>query len=169
VNGDGFGDVLVGLYNTGTGPHGGTGAVEVFFGSATGLVAGPKFTNPGPAYSLWGNRMAGAWDINGDGFDDIVMGDPAYGGNAAQIAFGSAQGPTSITPVSVPAGETGGFGGTVAGAGDINGDGFMDVLIGSAGSPGAAYVYYGHSTGLSPVPLTLNGPPHAYTFCESLR
>ena len=168
VNGDGFGDVLLGLYSTGTGTNGGTGTVEVLFGSAAGLVAGPTFTNPGAAYSLWGDRMAGAWDIDGDGFDDIVLGDPGYGGIAAQISFGGPQGPRTLTAVSVPAGETGGFGSPVAGGGDINGDGFMDVLIGAVGSPGAAYVYYGSSTRLSSPPLRLGGPVHAYSFGESL-
>jgi hypothetical protein len=168
VNGDGFGDVMIGLYSTGTGPSGGTGTIAIFLGSATGLVAGPKFENPGPAYSLWGDRLAKAWDINGDGFDDIVMGDPGFGGSAVQIAFGSPAGPTTLTPVNVPADNTGGFGDPVAGGGDINGDGFMDVLIGAIGSPGAAYVYYGSRTGLSSTPLKLDGPMHAYTFSESL-
>jgi hypothetical protein len=168
VNGDGFGDIMVGLYSTGTGANGGTGTVEFFLGSATGLVAGATFTNPGPAYSLWGDRLAGAWDINGDGFDDVVMGDPGFGGNAAHIAYGGPQGPTTLTPVNVPAENTGGFGDPVAGGGDINGDGFMDVLVGSNGSPGAAYVYYGSNTGLSSTPLMLSGPVHAYSFGGSL-
>ena len=68
----------------------------------------------------------------------------------------------------VAAGNLGGFGDPVAGGGDVNGDGFMDVLIGSIGSPGAAYVYYGNGGGLSSMPLPLNGPTHAYSFGESL-
>ena len=52
----------------------------------------------------------------------------------AQIAYGGPQGPTALTPVSVPA-DAGGFGDPVAGGGDIDGDGFMDLLVGSVGSP----------------------------------
>jgi hypothetical protein len=168
VNGDGYGDVQIGLYSVGTGASGGTGTVDIYFGSATGLVPGPTFYNPGPRYSLWGDRLAAARDINGDGFDDIVMGDPGGVANAVQIAFGSAQGPSTLTPVNVPAGNTGGFGDPVAGGGDINGDGFMDVIIGAIGVPGAAYVYYGSKSGVSATPLLLSGGMNAYQFGSSL-
>jgi FG-GAP-like repeat/FG-GAP repeat len=168
TNGDGFGDVLVGLYSTGTGAQGGTGTVQVFLGSAAGLVAGSTFTNPGAAYSLWADRLAPAGDIDGDGFDDVLMGDPGYAGNPVQISFGSPEGPMALTPVSLPPGEGGGFGGQVAGGGDIDGDGFMDVLIGSPGSPGAVYVYNGGPTRTFSAPVTLTGPINVYTFAESL-
>ena len=168
VNGDGFGDIALGLYGTGTGPDGGVGTVEIFLGSAGGLTAGPSFLNPGPQYSLWGDRLSGAWDVNGDGFDDLVMGDPGYAARPAQIAFGGPSGPTALTPIGVPPDDTGGFGDPVAGGGDVNGDGFMDVLIGAVGSPGAAYVFYGSSTGLVATPVSLDGPPHAYSYGVSL-
>jgi len=85
-----------------------------------------------------GHSIASAGDVNGDGFDDILIGateEPSGGTGRVYLILGSAQ-PSSINLSSADAvfiGETvgGRTGHSVAGAGDVNGDGFDDILIGA--------------------------------------
>lgn len=115
------------------------------------------------ADDLAGRWVAGAGDLNGDGRDDVIVGAPAADDNgrnssgSAYVVFGSA------SPVNVDLGSLGsaGFridgavandwaGMSVAGAGDLNGDGRDDVIVGAytagnngRGNSGSAYVVYG--------------------------
>jgi len=106
----------------------------------------------------YGEAVA-AGDFNGDGYSDIVVG--ARGDAKAYVYYGSPAGiPT--TPSLVLTGEgQGGEYGRNATAGDINGDGFIDVIIGAHGfnnHQGKVYVYLGGPNGLSPTPAyTLTG------------
>lgn len=110
-----------------------------------------------------GQSVAGAGDVNGDGFDDMIVGTPdANGGRgAAHIIFGDAgvggtstylnnHGPGGLTLTGFEAGMNAGS--SVAGAGDVNGDNFDDVIVGAryadAGGTdrGAAYVVFGKAS-----------------------
>ncbi|MBI4320038.1 MAG: FG-GAP repeat protein [Chloroflexi bacterium] len=91
----------------------------------------------------------------GDGYADVIVGAPtnSYGTPRVFAYFGSASGlsATASWTVSGTASSTR-FGASVAATGDVNGDGFGDVMVGAPGdNSAAAYVYYGSSTGLSPV------------------
>ncbi len=160
VNGDGFGDALVGARGVG----GLAGRAYLYLGSAAGLSAVPAtITGPDVPNGSFGTSVSGAGDVNGDGFGDIVVGADIVGGSGrAYLYSGSASGlspnPATITGPDVPGG---GFGAAVAGAGDINGDGFGDIVVGAYGvnsTAGRAYLYLGSGSGLVVPPATITGP-----------
>ncbi len=82
--------------------------------------------------------------MNGDGFSDVIVGAPGFATDTGQafLYLGSASGPsTSPALIAAPAGSADPrFGHTVATAGDVNGDGFSDVIIGGVN---VAFVYLG--------------------------
>jgi MYXO-CTERM domain-containing protein len=152
VNNDGYADVIAGGYTA----SGRAGAAYVYHGSATGLVTTPTTTITGAAaYAELGRSVAGAGDVNNDGYDDVVVGAPrfdSYTGYAA-VHLGSASGvsATAATTLSASAASEE-FGYSVAGAGDVNGDGYDDILIGApdaASTAGRAAIYHGSATGIS--------------------
>ncbi len=108
-----------------------------------------------PGDVRFGTSVAGAGDVNFDGFDDVIVGAPLYpNGGAAFIYFGGPVIGMDGNPDVRLQGEDpyGEFGNAVAGIGDINGDGYADVLVGAHwySDPqnefpqrGAAYVFYG--------------------------
>jgi hypothetical protein len=118
----------------------------------------------------FGNSVASAGDVNGDGYDDVIVGAPNYTKDqqyegAAFVYHGSADG-LGITPSRILEGNQASaeFGKGVAGAGDVNGDGYDDVIVGASKydneltNEGAAYIYLGSSTGLDDTPSrTLEG------------
>ena len=169
VNGDGYSDVIIGADNYDDGPNIIEGRAFVYHGSATGISASPNSTpddadQPGASF---GHSVASAGDINGDGYSDVIIG--AYnlsdGGNPnegrAFVYHGSAIG-LSATPNSTPDDADQAvafFGFSVASAGDVNGDGYSDVIIGAKyyddganSDEGRAFVYHGSATGLSATP-----------------
>jgi hypothetical protein len=149
VNGDGFGDVLVWL------PDVGKGVVDLYLGGAKGLSATPlTVPNPvGKGLNAVGPVAVG--DVNADGFDDAVFAASGQYGvseaGAAYVFLGSVLGLAPTAVLTGPATAVGNFGGVVAGAGDINGDGFDDALVGATAYPGAGtvYVYPGGAQGLT--------------------
>ena len=182
VNGDGFDDLIVGAYN---GDLGGadSGQAYVIFGKASGfgtvnvssLAAADGFIIQGDAAGDWtGFSVSAAGDVNGDGFDDVIVGAPQGdngGANAgeAYVIFGKASGFGTIDLTNFTSfqgfivqgdanGDQAGF--SVSGAGDVNGDGFDDIIIGApygddgGADAGNAYVIYGHSGSFGTVDLT---------------
>jgi hypothetical protein len=177
VNGDGFADVLVGAFRAGSDPFA-AGASYVVFGKSQGFTAnlsladlngsnGFKVTGAA-SWDALGRSVSGAGDVNGDGFADFIVGaDGArphgYESGAAYVIFGKAAGFAPDLNVSTLNGSTGfkisgvaegdRAGQVVSGAGDLDGDGFADLLVGAAGvdangdSTGAAYVLYGRAGG----------------------
>jgi FG-GAP repeat len=111
----------------------------------------------------------GAGDVNGDGFDDVIVGDPVSPRGSAYVVFGSAA-PTDVD-LAAPAGRAirilgranDGVGFAVAGAGDANGDGFDDMAVGAPFAPddgrgngGSVYVVRG-GTALTDIDLSSPG------------
>jgi hypothetical protein len=155
VNGDGYADLAVGA----TGYSSGTGKEYVYYGSAVGLSASPDWTAVGETVDSFFGIAASARDVNSDGFADLVIGAPGYPFSnftgKAYVYHGSATG-LSASPDWVTVGENlSGYGTSVASAGDVNGDGYADLVVGAdaySDGLGKAYVYHGSATGLSASP-----------------
>ena len=179
-NGDGFDDILVGASSSSG--SGAAPATFLIFGTDQGFgttVAGRQVLDTsvlaaGDIVRITGgssiggiNRLAGLGDVNGDGFDDFVLGDGALPGDRAYVIFGTDQNlgtdldldTLGSTRGFVIEGDAAGdfFGIAVSGAGDVNRDGFADILVGaSAGddggnSAGEAYVLFGTDQGFGTV------------------
>ncbi|MFN8549269.1 MAG: FG-GAP-like repeat-containing protein, partial [Candidatus Eisenbacteria bacterium] len=160
VNADGFADVAIGSTSTSTGA--GNGRVDVYLGNVSGFGAAAVRTWIGGSNNLkLGASIGSAGDVNGDGFSDLVIGVPSSNvlgtAGSAFIHLGDGSGLGENPEVIVTASEPkDSFGEAVAGAGDFNGDGFADLLVGAqfagpdGSSHGAAYAYYGNeAAGLS--------------------
>jgi hypothetical protein len=167
VNGDGFSDVFVGAPSFNT-QQWNVGRVFVYHGSATSVSANPNWFVDGEyAGAYIGTAVAGAGDVNGDGYSDLIIGDPRYergqlGEGRANVYYGSASGLTINPNWSIESNQDyAQFGHSVA-VGDVNGDGYSDVIIGAPRwgcqepepdlCQGAAYVYYGSASGPSDTP-----------------
>jgi hypothetical protein len=160
-NGDGYGDVVAGDSDAFTK----TQHVYVYLGGPSGPSQVPSSVLGAPAPQLsYANSVASAGDVDGDGFPELLVGSPAedkvyvYAGGPS----GWAEPPMTIL-VQPTQGQDAGptmtsFGQAVSGAGDVNGDGYADVVVGNpnreatVASPvqGGAVVYFGSATGLSP-------------------
>jgi signal transduction histidine kinase len=135
VNGDGYSDVIIGAPYADHGDKD-EGTVFVFHGSPSGLGQRPDWwVESNQRHALFGSSVAGAGDINRDGFDDVIIGAPqaAHGQineGAAAIFLGTKEG-LRRTPHWTAEGNDNNFylGRVVARAGDVNGDGFSDVLV----------------------------------------
>jgi hypothetical protein len=152
VDGDGFGDVIVGAFGADPGGLSDAGSAFVFSGDAGGLLwqFGGLATDDYLGYSV-----SGAGDVDGDGFDDLVVG--AFGASPrGQYWAGAAyvySGSTGSLLWQFDGQATGDqLGRSVSGAGDVDGDGVSDVIVGAyladpAGrsDAGSAFVYSGSS------------------------
>ena len=170
LNGDGYGDTVVGApdYDVGQTSE---GRILVYMGSAAGpdAVASLDWESD-QSYAALGSSVAGAGDVDLDGYDDLVVGarSSSSGSTAgrAWLLYGGVSGvsDTNADYVGPTTDKDAYFGAAVDGAGDVNGDGYADIIAGAYGydvsssNEGAAYVYAGTITGLSTDPLwTLEG------------
>jgi len=170
VNGDGYDDILIGAYLEDDG-GGAAGQTYLIFGKASGWAMDTDLSASDA--SFWGEdaddrsgtSVAGAGDVNGDGYDDILIGaylddDGDVGAGQTYLILGKATGWAMDTDLSASdasfwgedANDWSGY--SVAGAGDVNGDGYDDILIGAygdedggGGSAGQTYLILGKATG----------------------
>jgi hypothetical protein len=177
VNGDGYPDVIVGA------DHNDAGGADA--GRAYIYYGGPRTDNKadvtltGLTHDLFGSSVAGAGDVNGDGYEDVIVGAPnrsevaAYAG-AAYIFYGGASMDSVADITFLGAAEGNNFGIAVAGAGDVNGDGYADVIVGErfadggAAGSGKAYIYFGGASMNTAADAVLPGEATSDDFGHSL-
>src|SRR6056297_3795301 len=180
VNGDGIDDIVIGALGADPGGSSGAGETYVVFGSSGGFATSLDLSaldgsdgfridgideNDSSGYSV-----SGAGDINGDGFDDIIVGarfaDPdgksesgesyvvfgSSGGFAASLGLSALEGQNGVLIDGIDEDDSSSV--SVSGAGDINGDGVDDLIVGALGadpygrySAGESYVVFGSSGG----------------------
>ncbi|MFI5171303.1 MAG: FG-GAP-like repeat-containing protein [Chitinophagales bacterium] len=163
VNGDGIDDMIVGapFFDNGQLDE---GKIFVFYGSNSELSLTPEWSfENNKAKANFGISVAAAGDVNGDGYGDIIAGASKLSHGQSQeggayIYYGS---PTGLmgTPVSIESNQDkANLGVSVSSAGDINRDGYGDIIIGAEKydnglqDEGAVYVHYGSAAGINPLP-----------------
>ncbi|HTK70678.1 MAG TPA: PKD domain-containing protein [Candidatus Eisenbacteria bacterium] len=162
LNGDGYDDVVVGAWKNDT-AQGDAGRAYVYFGGPSMDAAPDVILTGEPVPSgLFGVSSSIAGDVNGDGFDDVVIGAPGAG--RAYVYFGGVA-MNSVADLVLSGGSTTTYGWSVSGAGDVNGDGFADVLVGDhsngAGgiNAGRAFLFFGGSVPNNTADWVLTGAP----------
>ena len=185
VNDDGFGDLIIGAPFTDLNGHADYGSSYVIFGSDStfpsplnlSTIDGDNgFIINGLAHGdRLGTSVSAAGDINDDGIDDVVIGAPwtkpdgATRTGSAYVVFGSDKEiphPFDLSSIDGSNGviiigdsENDDFGESVSAAGDVNGDGINDVIIGAfrdfSGQAGSAYAILGRR-GVFPTPLNMS-------------
>ena len=176
VNGDGASDFAVGSPNYGLGK----GRVYVFFGGSTPDGTADLVLNGTPYSTQLGTSVASAGDINGDGYSDIMAGAPLAGdtgsGNGRVFVYYGGPKMDAVPDLVLAGGgtSTAGFGQSVAPAGDLNGDGFSDLIVGApfddtvGTDAGRAYVFLGGPGAGGEPDQTLNGSSAGEQFGASV-
>ncbi len=171
MNGDGYSDVIVGAPRFGDGEVD-EGAASVFFGSASGLAAAPAWTAQGNQDSAaFGGAVATAGDVNADGYADVIVGASEF--TETEVAegkvfvfYGSATGPGASADWTARGEQSvARFGSAVSTAGDVNGDGYADVIVGAdlydrdQVDEGSIFVFHGGASGLDAGGARPSGTP----------
>ncbi|MFN8475368.1 MAG: hypothetical protein U0822_24505 [Anaerolineae bacterium] len=156
VDGDGRADLAVGSPNAVVNDEADSGRVSILYGEAGGWPKSPNgialkdspSTFEGVSGAQLGAYVAAAGDVNGDGLSDLLIGDPLVN-NQVYLIYGK------VGPMGVVAPDSmdkltgriftvinGTVGQRIASAGDVNGDGYDDILIGVTGrTDGKGRVY----------------------------
>lgn len=151
VNGDGYDDVLVGAFRYPETTS--VGQVYLYFGGPSMDAVPDLIITPPPGGAGWfGVSVASAGDFNGDGYPDFIIGAQQAGNEGkAFIYYGGPllDGIPDVTLTGETTGQLTAFGASVASAGDVNGDGYDDVIVGAPwypggnNEPGRVYVFFG--------------------------
>ena len=165
VNDDGYDDLIIAMDNY-EDLYSDEGAVFVYYGSDPPDASYDWMARGDSTYAHFGISVDSAGDITGDGYDDIIVGANGndYSGviTAAYVWYGGSGGlgtsglPGNADWVATDSSLAIGFALQVRGIGDVNSDGFDDVLVGAHvydgdyTNQGEVFVYYGDSLGLGP-------------------
>ena len=179
INGDGRSDIVIGAPDADPSGRASAGSVYVLFGASsfgssvdvTTLNGSNGFRIDGAtAGDGFGVSVRGAGDVNKDGLGDFVIGAPGAdftggGAGAAYVFFGAASFPAAVSLSSLTGangfridGSAAGddLGRSVSDAGDVNQDGFSDIIVGGPGATvssglltGSAFLVFGKASGFS--------------------
>lgn len=144
VNGDGYDDVFATDHDS--------QQVFGYPGGPDGPAEPVTWTVPAPSDGV--ASIGNAGDVNRDGYEDLVVGMPEYGASPSRVVIylGSVDGPrsdgsaTELHARDNPGDALDVFGFALDGAGDVNGDGWPDIVVG--GNSGYTQVFYGSEAGL---------------------
>jgi hypothetical protein len=164
VNGDGYADVIVGAPFFDNGEIN-DGRVFVYHGSENGLYTSYSWIAEADKENAnFGTAVSTAGDVNGDGYADVIVGASGYdlvegGEGRAYVYLGSSAG-LDDNPDWIIEGDQNdeNLGHAVGAAGDVNGDGYADVIVSAPGTKigedgeGQVLVYLGGVSGLSKSP-----------------
>jgi hypothetical protein len=160
VNHDGYRDLLVADSTS----------VDLYLGSASGLGATPASTFPFTQPSDYSQGLGKAGDVNGDSYDDFLI-RQADGSLGVYLGGPGHLATTPAAVISRPSTAISAFACSFAAAGDVDGDGYADVIVGAVAadelSPGRAYLYRGGPAGLATAPaatLTIQDTNSRCTF-----
>jgi hypothetical protein len=173
VNGDGYDDIIVGAaFNI-------AGKAYIYYGGSIVNSSADVIINGAVTDDRFGTSVSGAGDVNGDGYDDVIIGAPQNdaNGNAAgraYIYFGGSIMNTTVDVILTGAATGDEFGTSVSSAGDVNGDGFSDVIVGAylndggGANTGRAYIYFGGSVMNNTADVLLTGEAVSNWFGSSV-
>ncbi|MEQ1653902.1 MAG: integrin alpha, partial [Hyphomicrobium sp.] len=165
INGDGFDDVIFGAPDTNANGFGSSGSSYVVFGSnsfaGTAILPGNLDGTNGfridgvVPFDDTGFSVASAGDINADGIADMIIGGPGSATGKAYVVFGRSTPYASVLDLTTLSAQQGfsinGLGGfdlfgeSVSSAGDVNGDGYDDVIVGARAATSAGLATAGES------------------------
>jgi hypothetical protein len=160
LDGDGSADLAVGCFHDSTLAES-AGAVYLYSGTPAGVDPASErklYSGAPEEFGLFGRAVVGPGDIDGDGYDDLVVGAYLEGGpgeyGAIYVHRGGAGGVAEVADQRLTASDgpvEGYFGFTLDGA-DLDLDGHADIAVGAWAyyddEQGAVYVYYGGPGGL---------------------
>jgi hypothetical protein len=145
VNGDGYSDVIAGAPIFASS----TGRVYLFDYFMKNEIIGDFTFNGEAASSNHGRSVSSAGDVNGDGYEDIIVGAPLYSPGGRAFIYYGGEPMNSAADVVMTGDASTTFGISVSSAGDVNADGYSDVIVGANNyftATGRAYIYFGGST-----------------------
>jgi hypothetical protein len=160
VNGDGYGDVIVGVPFVARGPYVFVGRAKLFLGSSAGLSAAPAATLEGPLDDgYFGGTVLIGGDVNGDGYADVFVSaasrtlPPLLQQGEVTLFHGTASGISTLpTRRYQGAAVAQQLGRTLQAVGDINADGYADVVISGTQSMRSMDLFLGSAAGLPDTP-----------------
>jgi len=178
MNGDGYADLAIWANDPVDSVRG--GSVFLFVGSPSGYIPGPEQVVRSPTFganNLFGTAIAIDGDLNGDQFDDLVVGEfQGYSGGgdvrsgAAYVFLGNPTDPLRTPSIELvpPRLEQLGYYGRFVGYGDRNGDGLADITVGAARydtngvqNAGAAFLFTGDEATIASFLQTIDPPVDA--------
>ncbi|MGL5064360.1 MAG: VWD domain-containing protein, partial [Microcoleus sp.] len=173
LNGDGYKDLVIGAPDASAGDRINAGKTYIVFGKASAFpaIVNPAELNGSNGLTIYGfdvegsagNAVSYAGDLNKDGFDDLLIGTPGANSDSKNnagktfVVFGKKEFPANFSlaetngknALVLNGGEADALvGNAVSGAGDINGDGIDDLVVGAPGTlfqdyPGKSYAIFG--------------------------